>query len=183
MPSTAIVVVDMLNPYRHADAEQLTSGVAAMIDPLARLTKAARQRDDVQLVYINDNYGDFTATRDDLVRSALDGARPDLVRPLLPVSGCAFVSKVRHSAFYGTALAYLLGRLEVSRLIIAGQVTEQCILYSALDAYVRHLSVRVPPDAVAHIDPDLGAAALEMMRRNMSAELVPAEHCLDRTDP
>jgi nicotinamidase-related amidase len=90
-----------------------------------------------------------------------------------------FVTKVRHSAFYGTALEYLLSRLEVSRLIITGQVTEQCILYSALDAYVRHLSVRVPPDAVAHIDPDLGAAALEMMRRNMSAELPPAERCLD----
>jgi hypothetical protein len=31
---------------------------------------------------------------------------------------------------------------------------------------------------VAHTDPERGAAALEMMRRNMSAELVPAAHCL-----
>jgi len=36
----------------------------------------------------------------------------------------------------------------------------------------------VPPDAVAHIDEELGSAALKMMERNMSAELVDAAHCL-----
>jgi nicotinamidase-related amidase len=57
-------------------------------------------------------------------------------------------------------------------------VTEQCILYSTLDAYVRHFQVVVPTDAVAHIDPDLGAAALKMMEQNMSAELTTAADCL-----
>lgn len=57
-------------------------------------------------------------------------------------------------------------------------MTEQCILYSALDAYVRHFSVIVPPDGVAHIDAELGKAALVMMERNMSAELVATEKCL-----
>ncbi|HEX2285860.1 MAG TPA: cysteine hydrolase, partial [Mycobacterium sp.] len=49
---------------------------------------------------------------------------------------------------------------------------------SALDAYVRHYSVVVPHDAVAHIDPELGDAALTMMHKNMHAEIVPAEKCL-----
>ena len=57
-------------------------------------------------------------------------------------------------------------------------MTEQCILYTALDAYVRHFTVVVPPDAVAHIHADLGDAALKMMQRNMSAEIVPAAECL-----
>ena len=61
---------------------------------------------------------------------------------------------MRHSAFYATSLNYLLGRLETKRLILTGQVTEQCILYTALDAYVRHFTVVVPPDVVAHIDAD-----------------------------
>lgn len=48
-----------------------------------------------------------------------------------------------------------------------------------LDAYVRHYDVMVPKDAVAHIDAELGgAAALAMMERNMSAEIVTAEKCL-----
>jgi nicotinamidase-related amidase len=55
--------------------------------------------------------------------------------------------------------------------MLTGQVTEQCILYSALDAYVRHLEVTVPRDGVAHIHENLADAALEMMERNMDAEI------------
>jgi nicotinamidase-related amidase len=64
---------------------------------------------------------------------------------------------------------------DVTQLILTGQVTEQCVLYSALDAYVRHYSVCVPSDAVAPIDPELGDAALTMMQRNMRAEIVTAD--------
>jgi nicotinamidase-related amidase len=53
----------------------------------------------------------------------------------------------------------------------------QCILYSALDAYVRHHGVTVPCDAVAHIDPRLAEASLAMMERNMAAEVSPAAEC------
>ncbi len=68
---------------------------------------------------------------------------------------------------------------EVDTVILAGQVTEQCILYSALDAYVRHFTVRIPTDAVIPISPELGEAALQMMERNMRAHLVPAAEALD----
>ena len=73
---------------------------------------------------------------------------------------------------------YLLNRLGTKRLILTGQVTEQCILYTALDAYVRHIPVVIPIDAVAHLDAELGAAALTMMERNMAAELSLAGNCL-----
>jgi nicotinamidase-related amidase len=63
-------------------------------------------------------------------------------------------------------------------LILTGQVTEQCILYTALDAYVRHLSMVIPTDAVAGIDAELSDAALTMMHRNMDAELTTASDCL-----
>jgi nicotinamidase-related amidase len=178
MSDTALLVVDMLNAYRHEDAELLAPNVAEIIDPMSRLIAAARERDDVDLIYVNDNYGDFTADKNDIVRSALNGAHPELVEPIVPAEGELFLEKVRHSAFYATPLAYLLSQLEAKRLILTGQVTEQCILYTALDAYVRHFTVKVPPDAVAHIVPELGDAALQMMERNMRAEIVPAEKCL-----
>ena len=178
MSETAVLVIDMLNTYRHEDADSLARNVAEMVQPLAGLISRARERDDVDLIYVNDNYGDFTADFDELVGAALGGARPDLVKPVAPDEGCLRVLKVRHSAFYASSLDYLLGRLEARRLILTGQVTEQCILYSALDAYVRHYSVVVPPDAVAHIDPELNDAALTMMQKNMHAEIVPAADCL-----
>jgi nicotinamidase-related amidase len=178
MSDTAVLVVDMLNSYQHPDAEVLIPNVAEIIDPLAELVESARKSDDVDLVYVNDNYGDFSAEFSDIVRSALAGARPDLVRPIVPDDDSRLVTKVRHSVFYSTPVAYLLGRLGTKRLILTGQVTEQCILYSALDAYVRHFPVVIPTDAVAHIDAELGAAALKMMEANMDAELTTAADCL-----
>lgn len=178
MSDTAVLVIDMMNAYRHPDAEKLAPHVAEIIDPLSKLVAEARDRADVDLIYVNDNYGDFTAEFSDIVQSALHGERPDLVEPIVPQKGCRLMTKVRHSAFYATALAYLLGQLKPRRVILTGQVTEQCILYTALDAYVRHFPVVVPPDAVAHIDPELSDAALTMMKTNMSAEITPAADCL-----
>jgi nicotinamidase-related amidase len=178
MSDTAVLVIDMMNSYQHADADELIPNVARIIDPLAALVRRARETDGVDLVYVNDNYGDFTAEFSDIVESACSGTRPDLVKPIAPVEGNRTITKVRHSAFYSTPLAYLLNRLGTERVILTGQVTEQCILYSALDAYVRHFQVMIPTDAVAHIDADLGKAALQMMEQNMSAELTTAAECL-----
>jgi nicotinamidase-related amidase len=178
MSDVAVLVIDMLNTYRHEDAEMLTPNVADIVDPLAGLISLAHDRDDVDLIYVNDNYGDFTADFEDILEAALHGERPDLVTPIAPDETCLRLLKVRHSAFYASSLDYLLRRLDAHNLIITGQVTEQCILYTALDAYVRHFSVIVVPDAVAHIDPELSDAALSMMHKNMHAKVVPAEKCL-----
>jgi nicotinamidase-related amidase len=178
MSKTAVLVIDMMNTYQHPDADKLAPNVAEIIDPLAQLLAEARDRDDVDVIYVNDNYGDFSAEFSDIVRSALDGDRPDLVKPILPAQGLRVMTKVRHSAFYATSLAYLLTQLEPEKVVLTGQVTEQCILYTALDAYVRHFTVVVARDAVAHIDPELGEAALRMMEQNMSAELLPAADVL-----
>jgi nicotinamidase-related amidase len=177
--TTALIVIDMINPYDHKDADTLAGNVAEIIAPLHDLLDQARGRDDVRLLYVNDNYGDFSATSRNLIDRALHGHRPDLVQPILPTGDCAFLTKVRHSAFYATPLEYVLQRERINTLILTGQVTEQCVLYSALDAYVRHLAIKIPKDCVAPIDPRLGEAALQMMERNMRAELVTATTCLD----
>lgn len=174
-----MLVIDMFNTYRHQDGEQLTPTVAEILDPLVALIERVRCRDDVDLIYVNENYGDFTAEFDDIVGAALEGLRPDLVEPLTPGDDCLKLTKVRHSAFFSTPLHYLLDRRSTQRLVLTGQVTEQCILYTALDAYVRHYSIVVAVDAVANIDPGLGKAALLMMSKNMGATLVAAKDCLN----
>lgn len=178
MNAIAVVVMDMLNTYDHADAEPLAANVERIVAPLTGLIDEARGRGDVELFFVNDNWGDFTASREDLRQRALGGKRPDLVEPFLPPRDCAFLPKVRHSVFYGTPLEYALLREGIRTVVLAGQVTEQCVLYSALDAYIREFSVRVAIDAVAAIHDDLGAAALRMMERNMRADMRRAADCL-----
>ncbi len=90
------------------------------------------------------------------------------------------MTKVRHSAFHATALAYLLGRLETKRLILTGQVTEQCTLYTALDAYLRHFPLVIPTPAQPSCRPHRrrGGRGLKMMEQNISAELTTAADSL-----
>jgi nicotinamidase-related amidase len=172
---TALIVVDMLNRYDHDDAEPLADSVRERLEAMRNLLDAARER-GVLTVYVNDNYGDWAANASSLVDNALAGERPDLVEPIQPASGVPFVIKARHSIFYQTQVEYLLREQGVGRIVLLGQVTEQCILYSALDAYVRHFEVVVAPDAVAHIHEDLAQAALRMMETNMRAKITDASH-------
>jgi nicotinamidase-related amidase len=174
--ATAVCVVDMLNPYDHEDAELLTRNVEPVVEPIAALVERAGQ-DGAEVIYVNDNYGDWNSSQEELAERAMGGRRPDLVEPLLPPEGASFVIKARHTIFYLTPLEYLLSQKEVDHLVLAGQVTEQCILYSALDAYVRHIEVTVPPDGVAHIHEDLADAALKMMEHNLRAELTACADC------
>jgi nicotinamidase-related amidase len=175
MPArTALLVVDMLNTYDHEDAEPLMESVRASLPAMRRLLDAARER-DVFTAYVNDHHGEWTANRKRLSEEALAGPHADLVEPIVPAEDLPFIIKARHSIFYGTQVEYMLRQEEIERIVLIGQVTEQCILYSALDAYVRHFEVAVPPDAVAHIHGQLADAALKMMETNMRAELVPAD--------
>src|SRR4051794_20626905 len=161
MAGSALIVVDMLNTYEHQDASALIASVERIVDPITRLiSRAARER--AELIYVNDNYGHWNSSARDLADAALGGRRPDLVEPIVPDPGTPFVLKARHTVFYETPLEYLLRERKIERIVLAGQVTEQCILYSALDAYVRHIEVAIPTDAVAHIHAHLAEAALEM---------------------
>jgi nicotinamidase-related amidase len=171
--ATALIVVDMLNRYEHDDAEPLVESVRGTLPAISDLLARAHQR-GVTVVYVNDNYGDWSAGREELCRRATTGRHAALVEPVLPPREAAFVSKARHSIFYETPLDYLLRSQRIDEIVLVGQVTEQCILYSALDGYVRHYSIVVPTDAVAHIHADLAQAAMRMMETNMRARLLAA---------
>jgi nicotinamidase-related amidase len=173
---TAVVVIDMLNPYDHPEADRLATRVSDALEGVCGLIRRAPEA-EVPLVYVNDNYGDWNSSADELAEQAMSGAHPELVEPVLPDGRHSFVIKARHSVFYETPLEYLLDQMGVGRLVLCGQVTEQCVLYSALDAHVRHFDVVIPVDAVAAIHDHLAEAALEMMERNLSAELSSSSEC------
>ena len=178
--SSALVVIDMLNTYDFEDADALAESAAEVVPKIQALLERARA-DGVPVIYVNDNYGDWNSSADELLHHGLEGRRPDLVEPLRPPEGSSFVIKARHTIFYGTPLEYLLSQKGIDRLVLTGQVTEQCVLYSALDAYVRHVAVAVPADAVACIHEDLAHAAIRMMELNMDADVTPSADCLLRS--
>lgn len=174
MPKTALIVIDMINTYEHKDADALIPSVREAMPAMRRLIGRARDQ-GVDIIYVNDNFGRWRSHHDELLDAALRGPHADLVDPVRPDATSLFVVKARHSIFYQTPLEYLLTQQGLSRLVLCGQVTEQCVLYSALDAHIRHFQVTVAEDAVAHIHPDLAHAAFRMMERNMDADIRPAD--------
>lgn len=174
MSRSALIVIDMINSYDHPDAQRLARSVERTLPTMVDLVRRAAD-DGVPTIFVNDNFGAWTSNREELVERALEGEYRALVEPIRPERDALFVVKARHSVFYETPLEYLLRQQEdVDRIVLIGQVTEQCILYSALDAYIRHFEVVVPSDAVAHIHDDLAAAALKMMEINMDAQVAQA---------
>jgi nicotinamidase-related amidase len=165
-----LLVVDALNTYDHPDSEPLAESAADAVPRAAELLKAARD-EGRRVVYVNDNHQDWSATRDDLVRIALDGKHPELVEPLLPRDDEGFLVKGRHSAFWQTQLDFLLRTDGETEITVVGQVTEQCVLYTVIDARIREFDVTLVPGACAHIDDHLAEAAVEMVSKNLGVEI------------
>ncbi|MFJ2257288.1 cysteine hydrolase family protein [Streptomyces sp. NPDC087844] len=179
MGRTALIVIDMMNTYDHPDAELLLPSVRKVVPRVASLLKRARDSDS-PVIYVNDNFGEWRSHHGELLEKTLAGQHASLVEPLRPDESSLFVIKARHSVFYETPLHYLLSQQHIDHLVLCGQVTEQCVLYSALDAHIRHFDVTIPRDAVAHIHPDLADAALLMMERNMGARVCPSDDLWNR---
>ncbi|WP_406143613.1 isochorismatase family cysteine hydrolase [Streptomyces sp. NBC_01012] len=173
MTGSALIIIDMINTYEHQDAELLLPAAEAALPGIVSLLDRARAA-GAPVIYANDNWGQWRSHHGELLDHALSKPHAALVEPLRPDADSLFIVKARHSIFYETPLTYLLGQLGVHQLVLTGQVTEQCILYSALDAHIRHLGVTVPADAVAAIHPELAEAALSMMGRNMDADITQA---------
>jgi nicotinamidase-related amidase len=129
---TALVVIDMLNRYEHDDADTLRKSVEEVLPVMQALISRAREQ-DAPIVYVNDNNDDWSAGPAELCEQALAGVHSALVEPILPPPGAAFITKARHSIFYETSLEYLLRNQGIERLILTGQVAEQCVLYARDD--------------------------------------------------
>ncbi|MFE9726759.1 isochorismatase family cysteine hydrolase [Streptomyces sp. NPDC005794] len=170
MSRSALIVIDMINAYSHPDADILIPSVREALPRIVCLIERARDG-GVPVIYANDNFGEWRSHHGEIIETTMSGPHRGLVEPVLPDDDSLFVVKARHSIFYETPLSYLLSQLDVDRVVLCGQVTEQCVLYSALDAHIRHLDVTIPHDAVAHIHEDLAQASLRMMERNMNASI------------
>ena len=173
MPKTALIVVDMVQTYDFTDGDKLAANVEEMLPELKRLIEKARDSEAL-IIYVNDSFGDWSTDRHKLVDQASEGEYAHLVKEIAPDDDVLFVIKARHSIFFQTPLDYILDENDIEHLVLAGQATEQCVLYSALDAHIRHIPVVVPRDAVAHIHSELADASLRMMELNMEAEVCDA---------
>ena len=171
-----LLLVDWINPLTHAGADQLRRPALAAARCTARL-KQRLSRTGVQAIYANDNYGvwrsDFHTLLQQCRRSG--GEAAEIAELLAPARNDITVVKPRHSAFYETPLQVLLQQLKARELVIAGVASEWCVLFTAMDAYVRGYSLRVPSDCIASASREHHAAAVNYLGKVLGADVAPSD--------
>jgi nicotinamidase-related amidase len=154
-----LLVVDALNDFRHDEGDRLLASFRSRAGALRRALEDARGN-GVPVVYVNDNYGDWSGDRASLLERARGGRGGDLIAGIAPRNTEPLLFKARYSAFDHTALPLLLRELGAERLLLAGGSTEGCIVQTGIDARELGLKVTILADACATVDEEREQIAL-----------------------
>ena len=171
----ALLLIDVINDLEFEGGEELLKSALPMAERLAALKRRAKAV-GVPVVYVNDNFGRWQSNFDRVVAHCLeDGVRGEpIARVLRPEEDDYFVLKPKHSGFFSTVLDTLLEYLRPQTLIVTGLTADNCVLFTASDAYLRDFHMLVPADCVASIRADDNAAALAHMQRVLKADTRPS---------
>jgi len=165
----ALLLVDVIQDFRHEGAERLLESFRERQPALVGAIERAR-RDEIPIVYANDNHGVWDGDAGSLVAHAVGkGRAPELVEAVAPRDGDRFVVKPRYSAFDHTPLELVLRELEVERVLLAGTATEMCVVQTAIDAKEEGFKVTILADACATNDQRMERLALEYAERIVGA--------------
>jgi nicotinamidase-related amidase len=168
----ALLLIDVINDLEFLEGKKLLTRALPMAKRLVRLKKRAKQA-GIPVVYVNDNFGKWRSDfRKQVVHCLEDETRGEpLVRLLAPDEDDYFVLKPKHSGFFSTTLNMLLDYLGVKTLILTGITGDNCVLFTAHDAYLRDFHLIVPSDCVVSIDPAENHHALRQMQRLLKADI------------
>jgi nicotinamidase-related amidase len=171
----ALLLVDVINDLDFPGSAKLLEQAMPMARRL-RAFKARARRAGVPAIYINDNFGKWRSDFRMLVGHCIKDRVPgrDVARLLKPKRDDYFVLKPKHSAFYLTTLDLLLSSLKVRTVILTGIAGNNCVLFSANDAYMRDLKLVVPADCIASNTPEENDYALKQMQTVLKADVRPS---------
>ena len=98
---------------------------------------------------------------------------PEVIPELQEFAG-EVIAKRRYSAFFETNLDQRLKELNPDKVIVVGDCTNICVLYTVADARNRDYAVEVPADCVATFDPEAHSFALQQLKTVLGAEVTGA---------
>jgi nicotinamidase-related amidase len=146
---TAVLIVDVINPFDFDGGRALATRARPVARAIARLRDRAR-RAGVPIIYVNDNLGRWRSDIHALVRHCTRDGMPgaEVVRLLTPGPADFVILKSTLSGFYQTPLEALLRAGGVRTVVVTGLTSDNCVLFTAADAYMRDFRVVVPSDCV-----------------------------------
>ena len=171
----ALLLVDVINDMDFPGSESLVREALPMARRLRDLKRRARDA-GLPTVYINDNFGKWRSDFRTLVEHCVNDEVPGraVATLLQPDEDDYFVLKPKNSAFFGTTLDTLLGSLAIRTLILTGIAGDNCVLFSANDAYLRDYKLYIPSDCVASNSREENDAALRLLSKVVKADVRPS---------
>jgi nicotinamidase-related amidase len=160
----ALLLIDFINDLEFEGGESLLPAAVAAARAAADLKRRARGA-GIPVIYVNDNFSQWRSDFRQVVSHCRASRGSQLARLLNPAKDDYFVLKPRNSGFFQTPLQLLLKHLEVKKLVMTGLTADNCVLYTASDAYLLDFRLYVPADCVASMAPPHKEAALQHLAR------------------
>jgi nicotinamidase-related amidase len=172
----ALLLIDVINDFEFEGGEELLQQALPAGPNIAALKQRARQH-GIPVIYVNDNFGKWQSDLNKIVSHCLeDGVRGEpFVKLVLPDEHDYFVLKPKHSGFYCTSLELVLEHTGAHSLILAGIAGNNCVLFTANDAYMRDFQLFVPADCSVSILPEDNEHAFKQMEKVLKANIRPAD--------
>jgi len=168
----ALLLIDVINAFDFPEGDQLLQLALPVGKNIAALKKRAKAA-GIPCIYVNDNFGKWQSDFKKIVaHCTADGAKgKDFVKQLVPDDDDDyFVLKPKHSGFYSTTLDLVLTHLNAKNLILTGIAGNNCVLFTANDAYMRDFKVFVPEDCVVSNTEEENRYALKQMETVLKAD-------------
>jgi len=171
----ALLLIDVVNDFEFENGAALLELALPVGKQIASLKARAKQV-GIPVIYANDNFGKWRSDLNQIVSHCLeDGVRGEpFVKLILPDEDDYFVLKPKHSGFYCTSLELLLEHVGARSLILSGIAGNNCVLFTANDAYMREFKLFVPADCVVSEMPAENDYALKQMEKVLKADISPA---------
>ena len=168
----ALLIIDMISDFEFESGKGLFRHALPAARNIARLRARARAA-RIPTIYVNDNFGQWRSDFRQLVERCLNGpARgTPIARLLAPSEEEYFVLKPANSGFFSTPLQTLLRLIGVDTLVLTGVTSNQCVLFTAADAYVRNYRIVVPRDCVAAAKTKDNELALDYFKSVLKADV------------
>jgi len=167
--STALILVDVIASFFHPDQPNYYPEATKVLDPIAELLAAARDRDTLVVHAVERHYPGLTDfEHHKLPQHCEIGATDSSYVPGFEPTNRnreVEVPKRRYSGFYATDLDLLLREQSVHRVVVVGVKTNVCIRATIQDAFAGGFDVLLPEAATNSNRPHLAAATLEDIDR------------------
>jgi len=168
----SLLLIDVINDFDFEEGDQLLQLALPVGKNIAELKKRAKAA-GIPSIYVNDNFGRWQSDFKKIVAhcSREEAKGKSFVKLLLPDDDDYFVLKPKHSGFYSTTLELLVTHLGAKNLILTGIAGNNCVLFTANDAYMRDFKIFIPADCVVSNTEQENQHALKQMETVLKADV------------